>query len=68
MLKLLRVCTRQNLCVDCDEKRCIHAGKIISDCPMYKCDRPGEDFEDCETCEFIKHIQDEMIRRRECGI
>lgn len=53
-------CNRKNLCVDCDDQICLCAKKIISDCPKYICDRTGEAFEDCESCEFIKKYQEEM--------
>ena len=33
-------CKRNNLCVDCDNTRCIFQGKKASDCPKWKCDRP----------------------------
>lgn len=51
-------CTRQNLCVDCDYTKCWHQGKIISDCPKYKCDNII--LEDCEHCAFIKQFQKDM--------
>lgn len=65
MSELLRVCTFKNLCVDCDFVQCVFARKIMSDCPKYECDREGEDFEKCETCEFIKHFQNDMRKEVE---
>ena len=53
----LHECTRQNLCVDCDNERCWHHGKLIADCPKYHCDRPPEQVEDCETCAFLKDMR-----------
>lgn len=60
-------CKRTNLCIDCDNKRCIFCGKIIADCPKYTCDRPGDQFEDCETCEFIKEFQEDIRRGTNYG-
>lgn len=53
----LSECTRNNLCVDCDSKTCLHAGKLIADCPKYHCDREGDFFEHCESCMFLKEFQ-----------
>jgi hypothetical protein len=50
-------CKRDNLCVDCDDNKCWFAGKILSDCPKYHCDRPKDSIEDCEHCAFIKEFQ-----------
>lgn len=56
----IHLCERQSLCVDCDNIRCTHQGKIGADCPKYHCDRP-EDFRlQCETCGFIKKYVKEM--------
>lgn len=49
MLKMSE-CKRTNRCVDCDDEKCIHAGKIMADCPKHHCDND----EDCENCDFIK--------------
>ena len=51
----LNLCHRKNLCVDCDDPDCFHAGKLIADCPKWKCGS-----EDCENCEFIIEFQKEM--------
>lgn len=56
----LEECTRKNLCIDCDNVRCWFQGKLISDCPKYRCDRPIEQFEDCDTCAFIKRFVKDM--------
>lgn len=56
---IFKECKRNNLCVDCDDKKCIFAGQLISDCPMYVCDRKGKQFENCETCELLKQIHAE---------
>lgn len=55
----IRECHRKNLCIDCDDTRCWHAGELIADCPMYKCNREGDLFEDCESCELLKQIHRE---------
>lgn len=34
----LDTCTKNILCVDCRDTTCLHAGKIMADCPKYKCD------------------------------
>lgn len=52
----IRECHRKNLCVDCDNKKCWHAGELIADCPLWKCNREGKLFEDCESCELLKQI------------
>jgi len=53
-------CHKQSLCVDCKHPKCWFAGSIIADCPKYRCDRPEEGFEKCETCAFIKKYHEEM--------
>ena len=50
-------CTRNNLCVDCDNERCWFHGQLIADCPKYRCDRPPGLIEDCESCAFLKEYQ-----------
>ena len=50
----LEECLRDNLCVDCDNTNCLHAGSIEADCPKWKCDNP---FRDCNNCAFIKDYQ-----------
>ena len=32
MIKLSE-CNRKNLCVDCNNKECLHHGKVEADCP-----------------------------------
>lgn len=56
----IKECHRKNLCVDCDNTACWFHGKLMSDCPKYRCDRKGELFEDCETCDFLKQFKKEM--------
>ena len=51
-------CTRDNLCVDCDDDRCIFQAKKESDCPKWRCDMPKGI--DCEHCEFIDEFISEM--------
>ena len=58
-------CTRNNLCVDCDNERCWFHGQLIADCPKYRCDRPPELSEDCESCAFLKEYQKIMRGERE---
>ena len=58
----LKECKRHNLCIDCDEKECLLAGKLISDCPMYTCNRKGKQYEDCESCELLKQLHAERRR------
>lgn len=51
-------CTRQNTCYDCDNDKCVFAGKKEADCPKYRCDRPVI-FQDCDKCGFVdKFIED----------
>ena len=59
----LSTCKMNNLCVECSNTSCLHAGKIISDCPKYRCDRDKDHFEDCETCDFIKDFQKSERKR-----
>jgi hypothetical protein len=56
-------CTRKNLCVDCDYKKCINCGEARADCPKYKCDNDKP--LDCENCVFLKGYVADM--RREYG-
>ena len=56
----IQECFRMNLCVDCDNTKCGHCGQLIADCPKYRCDRPKEAFEDCESCAFLKDFQNKM--------
>lgn len=60
-------CTRNNLCVDCDNEECWFSGTIIADCPKYRCDRIAELFEDCESCAFIKRFQADMRAKMEAN-
>ena len=53
-------CKRDNLCVDCDNNKCCLAGKLLSDCPKYRCDRTKDKFEDCDSCDFIKDFVKEQ--------
>lgn len=59
----LKDCTRNNLCVDCDEEECLHHGSTMADCPKYGCDNDSRF--DCENCDFIKKYQEE--RRKHYG-
>ena len=53
MIKI-KTCTRDNLCVDCDNTKCLHAGNIEADCPKWRCDNGHK----CGECEFIRKYQD----------
>lgn len=55
----MKECKRDNLCVDCDDKNCLHAGQAIADCPKYHCDNPNG-IQECEKCDFLKEFQDIM--------
>lgn len=59
----LNACKKNNLCVDCKDKKCLGAGKIESDCPKYYCDNPNG--HDCAKCEFIKQYQKDMREQYE---
>jgi hypothetical protein len=58
-------CKRDNLCVDCDNKECWFAGQAIADCPLIRCNRKGERYEDCESCELLKQIREQAVKRNE---
>ena len=49
---MVKECKRDNLCVDCDDSECLHAGEIGADCPKWHCDNDKP--LDCENCTFIK--------------
>lgn len=51
---IIRECHRVNWCVDCDDNKCLHHGKIGADCPKWECD--NENILDCENCDFIKEL------------
>ena len=59
MLKF-KECERDNLCVDCDDPDCLHAGDIGADCPKWVCDMPNE----CEQCLWIREY---VAKVREYG-
>jgi hypothetical protein len=54
----LRECHRNNWCVDCDNTSCLHAGQAIADCPLYRCNREPDHFEDCESCQLLKEMKE----------
>lgn len=56
-------CLRDNLCYDCEDKRCFHAGDKGADCPKYTCDNPNG-IDECDNCEFIDNFI-EMSRNGE---
>lgn len=47
----ITTCTRQNLCVDCDNTSCKHCGDKVADCPQYPtlCNMS----ESCDECTWI---------------
>ena len=52
-------CSRNTLCVDCDNTNCVFQGEKKSDCPKWCCDRPDYAKLDCDHCGFIdKFIED----------
>ena len=55
----LKECDRDNLCVDCDNKSCHHAGDAMADCPKYNCDNPNGAHK-CDDCDFLKEFQTNM--------
>ena len=57
---IFKECKRNNLCVDCDNDKCVLKGKKSSDCPKYRCDRPNEEQYKCDSCRFIDGYIDEM--------
>lgn len=58
----IKECKRDNLCYECDNKKCWHAGQLIADCTLYKCNREGNGYEDCESCDLLKQIIKEKRR------
>lgn len=63
----IRVCRRDILCADCDDKTCWNAGRLIANCPLWICNRTGEQFENCETCELMHDIREEHRRKKQDG-
>lgn len=57
----MRTCDKQCLCVDCDNKECLHAGKAMADCPKYHCDN-SNGIDECDNCDFLKQFQIDRIR------
>ena len=53
----LDTCTKNILCLDCRDTTCLHAGKIMADCPKYKCDNDV-----LLDCKFLKQLT-KTIRR-----
>ena len=47
----INLCKRKNFCVDCDDPNCIHTGDIEADCPLWQCERPGVE---CEECDILR--------------
>lgn len=50
----LNICTKNTLCADCKDTNCTHAGKLMADCPKYKCD--NDVLLDCDNCKFIRQF------------
>ena len=53
----LYLCTKDVLCVDCKDRKCIRSGDKGADCPKWKCD--NEYTLECNRCAFI----DDFIKR-----
>lgn len=49
----LKPCNRKNLCIDCDNTNCLHAGDYGADCPFWICQVPGTK---CSRCKLRKQI------------
>lgn len=62
MMRIVDVCNRDNLCVDCDNERCRRFGDIGADCPKWTCDNCPP--YDCEHCQFIKDYIEEYRKSR----
>lgn len=57
---MFTICHRNNLCVDCDDLHCVHAGDIGADCPKWRCDMEY----DCDDCPWIREYV-KMARRKD---
>ena len=57
-------CKRKIPCVDCDNKKCWFSGQLMADCPLYKCNRLGDLYEDCETCDLLKEHMKAIYEER----
>lgn len=64
-MKIVGVCNRNTLCLDCDNPDCLRAGDIEQDCPKYSCDNAVK--YDCENCEFMKKYQEHMRAQYQKG-
>ena len=53
-------CSRNTLCVDCDNTNCVFQGEKRSDCPKWRCDRPDYANLDCDNCAFIDRFIEDM--------
>lgn len=62
MTTQIRECKRDNLCADCNDKKCWFAGQLIADCPLWQCDRQGELYEDCKSCALLKQIHRQKVK------
>ena len=57
----IKECTRNNLCVDCDDKKCSRKGDIEQDCPKYRCDNKNR--HDCNNCQFMRQYVTDMRKK-----
>lgn len=48
----MSICKRDNLCQDCDDPKCWHAGDPVADCLFYHCLHTGDYVEQCDQCLF----------------
>lgn len=54
-------CTRNNLCIDCDDTHCVFAGSEVADCPRYPtCDLLRYHEMDCYKCGWNKRYIEKM--------
>lgn len=48
-------CHRNNLCIDCDDPKCLFAGSEVADCPRWpSCDLLKYHGIDCYKCGWLK--------------
>lgn len=58
-------CHRDNLCQDCDDPKCWHAGDAVADCFFYHCLYNDEYYEQCDQCIFNpRYLKEEDFNPR----
>ena len=62
----LSICKRKSLCVDCDDKKCRHAGDPVADCPVYPVGRAEEceQASSCDDCPWILEYIEKMRKEQ----